>query len=670
MEIKEDSIDHLLQARSEIDEELQRHRTNQTVLFTDIVGSTTYFDRFGDTQGLLLLYRHDNLVKEAVGEFNGTVVKTIGDSVMAEFAEPLSAVQAAIAIQRRLWDHNLKHDKKERLQIRIGIHTGFGFRRSNDLFGDSVNIAARITKRSGPAQILVSEDVSQSIPASEILFKSIGRVNLEGKTEADELFEVIWTETDAYDGLRSSLTPPALPNVAVSVEAQPPIREVKRIPVTKLMRMEDAERIITVRLGLLAFAMRKSGFAPVLKTVGVFLSYLLISAGMVVGRADTRSPTVRETPGATKPVEASGLAKIEMDENISTALAIPIVGNLSADPPPVQDSASGTKAAETKVANKSPDGNIKPVAAPGPTKKTAAAPIPATGASLEISDTDVNTHAPSLPIAEAPPAPALETVAVIQPMPADSRPKWISLIETVPIPAGVFTMGSDSGKGDEKPGHQVKLDAFNMSRAEITNRQYRAFLEDTRYPRPKDPSYTKNYLMDYPDLPVVNVSYDDAIAFCAWASTKFNASVRLPTEAEWEYAVLSGKDGVSPFPWGTQDPKEMARFKDNAPRGVKTVAEKTFPANKRGLYNMSGNVAEWVLDFYSKDYYKTSPIRNPIGPQFGTKRSIRGGSWADADAALVSTRRSSRTASERSDEVGFRIVVTESDAMAVSSAGQ
>src|SRR5215468_10747764 len=117
MEKREDTIDDLLQARSEIDEELRRHKTKITVLFTDVVGSTNYFDRFGDTAGLLLLHRHDNYVGSAVVDFEGTVIKTIGDSVMAEFPHPLLAVHAAIEIQRRLLRHNQDLPKPERLQI-------------------------------------------------------------------------------------------------------------------------------------------------------------------------------------------------------------------------------------------------------------------------------------------------------------------------------------------------------------------------------------------------------------------------------------------------------------------------------------------------------------------------------------------------------------------------
>src|SRR5215813_5496348 len=100
MDLYLDNIDELLQARSEIDQELRRHKKQVTIFFTDVVGSTTYFDRFGDTAGLLLLHQHDNLVTRAVQQFHGAVIKTIGDSVMAEFPEPVLAVRAAIAIQQ------------------------------------------------------------------------------------------------------------------------------------------------------------------------------------------------------------------------------------------------------------------------------------------------------------------------------------------------------------------------------------------------------------------------------------------------------------------------------------------------------------------------------------------------------------------------------------------
>jgi formylglycine-generating enzyme required for sulfatase activity/class 3 adenylate cyclase len=567
METNED-IDQLLRARSDIDEELRRHKTKQTVLFTDIVGSTTYFDHFGDTAGLVLLYRHDSVVVGAIEEFDGIVIKTIGDSVMAQFVEPSHAVHAAIAMQRRLLQHNRSLSRSERLQIRIGINSGYGFRRANDLFGDSVNVAARITKRCGPAQILISQSVFEETPAVEATCRSLGKMNLAGKTDALEIYEVVWAEEGAYDALRSSLT---------GFERD------------SLKRFRAMRSRLSQTIGVVSA-----------KTAAIIAIYLVIAAGLVASRADTkrsRVPDIHVSRVSRQPVIVA--------ENVKEVVS---------SPEPLQPAAAET--AESAVSTSSAPANVIKLAVPAPD----VTPIP-------------------------------------NPAPQAVQPDWMGWLDTVPIPAGTFMMGNESGKGDEKPRHQVKLDGLNMSRAEITNRQYWAFLEATGYPRPKDPGFVKNYLMDYPDLPVINVSYEDAIAFCAWASTKFEAAIRLPTEAEWEYASLGGETG-GPFPWGDKDPKAMARFKGNAGRGVVTVSKGTFPPNGYGLYNMNGNVWEWVLDFYAKDYYTTSPIRNPKGADAGTKRSIRGGSWADDEQSLFTTRRANRSPGDHSDQIGFRVVVT------------
>jgi len=259
------------------------------------------------------------------------------------------------------------------------------------------------------------------------------------------------------------------------------------------------------------------------------------------------------------------------------------------------------------------------------------------------------------------PAPLSETAPASAPTdasapPAKQRPNWTTLFDTVSIRSGVFMMGKEDGKKDAKPRHRVRLDGFQMTRSEITNRQYMTFLEKTGHPRPKDPAFAKNYLMDYPNLPVVNVSYQDALAFCKWASAKFGITVRLPTEAEWEYAALGGKKDLL-YPWGFESPSSRARYKENVSRRVQTVERTAFPPNGFGLYNMSGNVSEWVSDFYSKDYYSISPVRNPTGPERGARRVIRGGSWADDETQLACARRASRDPQERSDQLGFRIVL-------------
>lgn len=201
------NIDRLLKARAEIDEALRQHKTSLTVLFTDVVASTAYFERYGDTAGLSLLRRHADLAGEVVGEFQGQVVKTIGDSVLADFREPLQAVLAAAEIQRRQQRLNLLLSQRERFNVRIGIHSGMLFRSGDDLFGDVVNLAARITKRTGPAQILLSRTVYEAIGADPNLpCRWAGKVTVEGKADPEDIYEVIWTDAATYAEIREKAT--------------------------------------------------------------------------------------------------------------------------------------------------------------------------------------------------------------------------------------------------------------------------------------------------------------------------------------------------------------------------------------------------------------------------------------------------------------------------------
>jgi len=233
--------------------------------------------------------------------------------------------------------------------------------------------------------------------------------------------------------------------------------------------------------------------------------------------------------------------------------------------------------------------------------------------------------------------------------------KWIQFADVVPVPAGQFTMGSDA-RNDSKPPHRVELDAFLMGRGEVTNAQYFKFISEANHSRPPDPSFIKNYLTGNPELPALGITYDDALAYCKWLSEKTGATVRLPTEAEWEYAASGGKPGLA-YPWGSEKPRTKARYKDNAPGGPKTVVAKLFPPTAFGLLNMSGNAAEWVMDYYSENYYKTSSAKNPPGPPSGKERVVRGGSWKSGEEELQLARRDKQNPAQPSDEVGFRIVI-------------
>lgn len=173
------------------------------------------------------------------------------------------------------------------------------------------------------------------------------------------------------------------------------------------------------------------------------------------------------------------------------------------------------------------------------------------------------------------------------------------------VPAGPFLMGSDTGNADERPQHEVVLDAFWIDRYCVTNAQYRAFLEETEaFPPP--PSFSKDDFVG-PEQPIVSVSWEEADAYAAWAGK------RLPTEAEWEKASR-GTDGRK-YPWGGEEPsRERAVYAGidvHRPRDVHDLEEES--GSPYRCVQMAGNVFEWVSDWFDGFYYQTSPAENPRG---------------------------------------------------------
>ncbi len=201
-----DDVDVLLKARSEIDEKLRKHKNTLTVLFTDVAGSTSFFERNGDTAGLAMIHRHDELARNAVHQHAGKVIKTIGDSAMAEFPDPSSAVRAGVEIERHFLKLNSTLPQSERVEVRIGIHSGVGFRRGNDLFGDVVNVAARIVKRTAPAQILISRTVYEAVSKEpDLRCQWLSKFTIDGRVEKEDIFEVAWTDAETYRLVRDRL---------------------------------------------------------------------------------------------------------------------------------------------------------------------------------------------------------------------------------------------------------------------------------------------------------------------------------------------------------------------------------------------------------------------------------------------------------------------------------
>jgi len=250
---------------------------------------------------------------------------------------------------------------------------------------------------------------------------------------------------------------------------------------------------------------------------------------------------------------------------------------------------------------------------------------------------------------------------------AAERAKLPAHDEMVRIPAGWFLMGSDkkvdrNAYQPEFPKRKVYLDAYDVNQYEVTTVQYLKFVLATNRPPLLDWQYDGgNFQESMASHPVMHVSWYDADAYCQWAGK------RLPTSAEWEKAAR-GEDGRI-YPWGNQ-PAGLSRanfgrtglsgpVRDRPERlllypPIISVDKYENAVSPYGVYQMSGNVAEWTVDWYDPDYYKKAPDRNPKGPERGTQKAFRGGGWIDSTPSVRPAQRNGADPNTKMNWLGFR----------------
>ncbi len=218
---------------------------------------------------------------------------------------------------------------------------------------------------------------------------------------------------------------------------------------------------------------------------------------------------------------------------------------------------------------------------------------------------------------------------------------------------GEFQMGSNDGLDDEKPVHTVYLSAFYMDTYEVTVGQYKKFVSATGYRAPD-----WNFVAEFSPTdnhPIIYVSWHDAAAYAQWASK------RLPTEAEWEYAARGSLSGKK-YSWGDSIDESRANYSSNV--GSTTPGGK-YPPNGYGLYDMAGNVWEWCMDEYDKDFYAKNSKQNPVAgglisfvsndfANVKTARVLRGGCWLYSPGLLRVARRNRTTPTYSSSLLAFR----------------
>ena len=217
------------------------------------------------------------------------------------------------------------------------------------------------------------------------------------------------------------------------------------------------------------------------------------------------------------------------------------------------------------------------------------------------------------------------------------------------IPAGEFPMGDDGSESEtnEKPVHNVNLSGYYISKYEITFSQYDTFCDETGRSKPSDEGWGRA------NRPVVNISWDDAKAFCVWLSGKSGKSIHLPTEAQWEKAAR-GTDQRR-YPWGNSDADcNKAHYLDCG-GGPKPVGSFEAGKSQYGVYDMAGNVYEWCQDWYDASYYNNSSHTDPQGPSSGSEKIRRGGGWNRTAKRMRCAARHHSAPGDKRNFIGFRV---------------
>ena len=232
-------------------------------------------------------------------------------------------------------------------------------------------------------------------------------------------------------------------------------------------------------------------------------------------------------------------------------------------------------------------------------------------------------------------------------------PAGFHIPETVFIKGGTFMMGNKKGDEREQPVHSVTVGSFRIGKYAVTFRDYDAFCEETGREKPDDEDMGIRE-----NRPVINVSWDDAKAYCEWLSGITGRKYDLPTEAEWEFAARGGILSHGHRYSGSGNINDVGNYRESVHENqdVRTMPVGSFRPNELGLYDMSGNVWEWCSDWYYKNYYRESPENDPAGPAEGEKRVIRGGSYDILKYFCRVSCRSGSLPGTRSRDTGFRCV--------------
>jgi formylglycine-generating enzyme required for sulfatase activity len=613
------------------------------------------------------LKQYRQLMRTLIEKYSGRVVDSPGDNVLAEFGSVVDAMECAVTIQEELRERNSQLPENRRMEFRIGVNLGDVIDDEGRIYGDGVNVTARVEGLAEAGGICVSGIAFDGVKNKlDLGYEYLGEHTVKNIAEPVRVYKVL-SEPEAAGKVIGEarpirwgwaaiaivlilvvgaaviwnfyFRPPPIERASVEKMADPlPDKPSVAVPSSNNL-IGDPEQTKTPEMFIVARDSSSTYKGKSVKVQQVDEETRKKEAAEIAGlekelaAMDTKIAAMKKDFGTTTLGENDGLpamlTMVEKREKQQQRLD-ELRKKRQQEERQRQAEMARLKEEKEEKRRQAIEEDI------GVYEKIVSSPY----------GKDLKEAAWKKLVANYPEAADLASgnVDVLKML---LFKKWVeptSGMEFVWVEGGCFQMGDTFGDGDndEKPVHEVCIDSFGMSRYEVTQGQWQKIMGN-------NPSrFTKG-----DNYPVEQVSWDDTQDFIRKLNSHSRRSFRLPTEAEWEYAARSG--GTKEKYAGGSDLGGLAWYDGNSGGSAHPVGTKE--PNGLGLYDMSGNVWEWCSDWYGKNYYQQSPRNNPQGPSSGSFRVIRDGCWNGSPWLARSANRDGFRPGYHLDNLGFRLVL-------------
>lgn len=596
------------------------------------------------------LEAYREIMSTLIIQYRGRVIDSPGDNLLAEFSSVVDAVQCAVALQKEFQARNLELHESRRMEFRIGVNLGDVIEKGERIYGDGVNIAARLEALSDPGGICVSKTAFDQIENKLPLgYEYLGEQKVKNISKPIDVYRVLMDprvstakklEKDKFSTKRLISIFATIATLFLLVVAIIIWQFFKTRPAVDSTSVENKARGGANTHDELDIDKNATSSSKGESLKDQFMSEETQKREPVdIARLEKELDEIEFKIAALNKESAS--SNISENDDLSAMLLMvkereekqkqlnKLRERWQKEEQKRLEEISRLKNERKKAQRQAIENDIDAY------EKIVSSPY----------GKDLKDRAWKKLVDRYPEANDLE-IGNVDVLRMILYKEWVepnSGIEFVWVAGGCFQMGDTFGDGDndEKPVHEVCVNSFVLSRYEVTQGQWKKLM-----------GYNPSKFAKGDNYPVEQVSWDETQNFIRKLNSKSNKFFRLPTEAEWEYAARSGgkKEKYS----GGDDIDILAWYKNNSGRSTHPVGTKK--PNGLGLYDMSGNVWEWCSDRYSKCYYQQSPRNNPKGESVGPYRVIRDGGWNGSAWLCRPANRDRFMPGNRLDNLGFRLV--------------